>query len=158
MMEWSDTGKDFYLTYNPKSFEDINFLFSLMEKLYSIKETALRDAYKILPESLKEFISGEEWMKMISGFQNQSNSINVFTDKFFNWMNGLKTLQFIHFARDRFYPNVSLENAWVWLSNQINGLHSDVKSIKDALDHLREYDRKHPHHYIKKNQNNVSPI
>ena len=65
-------------------------------------------------------------------------------------MNGLKTLQFIHFARDQYYPNVSLEIAWAWLSNKINSLPSEEKSIKDALNHLREYDQKHPHHYIKK--------
>jgi len=149
MMEWSDSGKDIFLTYNPKSFEDLRLLFSIIGKLYTTTDIALKDVYRSLPDSIKEFIPGKEWVKVISGFQNQSNSISVFTDKFFNWMNGLKTLQFIHFARDQYYSNVSLDVAWAWLSSQINGLPSGFESIRDALYQIREHDRTHPYHYTK---------
>jgi len=149
MMIWANSNNTEFKTYNPFIFEELYTLFSGIDRITEAEDSEIESYYYNLSSNLKKFIRQDEWMEKIHRFQKQSTSVHIFRYKFFQWLNGLETLKYIHFARDEMYGNVPVSEAYQWLKTKIginNGKNGDVFN---ALFELRSYDRKHACYFKK---------
>ena len=96
---------------------------------------------------MKEFISLADWIRNLNEIQNESTSLKTFRYRFFQWMNGLKTLKFIHYARDARYKNVPVLEAYQWLKKQIGLNDINIDNVFAGLIELRNFDKENPRYY-----------
>ncbi|MEQ9405031.1 MAG: glycosyltransferase family A protein [Cyclobacteriaceae bacterium] len=125
-------SEDSYTVYNPRSFEDL-------KKFIGNLSTFWQNEVVEIPETILEFYEGKV-LDEIDRIKTQTTTLSTFTQRFFRWFDAFKILKFIHFARDRYYPNVPLADAVNWLGNSF-----EIKLPEDEeqkLVHLRAFDRK----------------
>ena len=148
MMKWSESDQHFYETYNPHIFEKLRILLSCIDDLFSVGDSKIESYYDHQDICFKEFVHKQEWAEKIRQLNNQSTSLENFRYKFFQWMNALKILRFIHYSRDLLYNNIQVIEAYKWLTGKIN-LDNESKNVFDALHELRTYDKRNPYFYIR---------
>jgi len=148
MMQWSKSSLSHYETYNPLIFEVLSMLLSNINELFKVDNSKIENYYNHQSVCLKKFIQKDEWTEKIKQFNNQSSSMDTFRYKFFQWINALKILKFIHFTRDESYNNVPVIEAFKWLSAKIN-ISGEYQDVFEALSKLRIYDRSNPYLYIR---------
>lgn len=125
-----------HTTYHPATFLDLQALLSSYQQFYTDDIQSV-----FLPESITAFLQQTDFDKHLNQILKQSNNLENFRKRFFAWLDGFRTLKFVHFSRDHFHPDVSLHDATDWLishlaTNLVN------RSLKDKLLLLREVDRK----------------
>lgn len=147
MMKWAKSRENVFKTYNPEIYKELSTLFSGISKLYESKESETIRYYEQLGPCFKEFINLEEWRQKLIQIQKESRSLKTFRYRFFQWMNGLKTLKFIHFARDKNYKNVPVVEAYQWLKNQIGLNDNNSYNVFEGLLELRNYDKENPKYF-----------
>ena len=147
MMKWSDSKFNEFRTYNPLIFEELHTLLSGIDELFTDEHRDVEDYYQNLSGTLKKFLKKKDWMEKIAGFRRQSASVRTFRYKFFQWMNGLNILKYVHFARDKKYRNVPVLEAYTWLRTKIKIAGLKPENVFDALSELRSYEKSHPHYY-----------
>jgi len=99
-----DRESGLYSTYNFKTFEDLKTLFDF--NFYS-KDFPSETNY--FSPAIKSFLSENNFSKKLTEIKCNTNSEQQFRKRFFNWLDGFMILKFVHFARDNFYPDESLE-------------------------------------------------
>ena len=134
---WLDDEKSELLSYDPRVFEDLKVLFQTVDSLYRNED--VEEKWNGLPNSLRQFISVDEWKNLIGEFNSQANSLATFQKRFFQWFDGFKALKFVHFARDEFYPNVPVSVGVDWLFATMS-MESKSWSLKTKLEELRKVD------------------
>jgi hypothetical protein len=149
MMKWINSNSTEFKTYNPFIFEELHTLFSGIDHMTKAEDPEIESYYCNLSTNLKKFIMQDEWMEKIQRLQKESTSVHIFRFKFFQWMNGLETLKYIHFARDEMYDNVPVSEAYKWLKTKIGITDSKNRDVFDDLSELRSYDRIHTCYFRK---------
>ncbi len=144
MMKWSESGEKVFRSYNPEIYEELYLLFSAINHLFNSKKSDLKDHYMEFGPCMKKFISLSDWNDKINRIQTESTSLKTFRYRFFQWMNGLNTLKFIHYARDTKFRNIPVIEAYQWLVKQIDLKESRAKDVFEGLLELRDFDRKNP--------------
>lgn len=147
MMKWDYSTASEFRTYNPLIFEELRSCFQGIVELFSADQSGIRKYYEYLPSMFKKFIEKEVWIEKISSFQGQSASVKTYKDKFFRWMNGLKVLQYIHYAGDSGYHQVPVMEAFRWLNEKIQIADIHCENVIEGLIALRNYDLKNPYYY-----------
>jgi len=147
MMKWSKSSENVFKTYNPEIYKELFSLFSGICDLHGSEKQEWIRYYEELGICMKEFISLADWTRNINEIQNESTSLKTFRYRFFQWMNGLKTLKFIHFARDRKYKNVPVLEAYQWLKSQIGLNDTNIDNVFEGLTELRNFDKENPRYY-----------
>lgn len=122
-----------YEVYHPNTFEDLRLFIAQLDSFWGGEKTGI-------PMSIESFL-GNDWTDQIAELKNQVNSKDQFQSRFFHWLNAFKILKFIHFARDHFYQNVTLEEAMEWLRAKNLLLKG---SLSSQLIQLRFHDRNFP--------------
>jgi hypothetical protein len=150
MLDWMKHDKKEFLTYSPQIFESLKQLFGKVDELYDTSSTgntprALGD----LPETLLNFLEKENFSEKIQEFRDQSTQCFHFRYKFFGWFNGLKLLQYTHFAQPGTYSPVTLEEAVEWLGSKFPVPLNNPADLKMALLAVREFNRNNPGYYRK---------
>ncbi|GAA0894061.1 hypothetical protein GCM10009122_37410 [Fulvivirga kasyanovii] len=101
--DWQKTGQ--LLTYSVRTFKDLKAFIDNLPKLYkaSLENTAcfLKDQ----PESIRQFLTENEFVFHISRINNNAAAKDTFLKQFYQWFDGFKVLKFVHYARDHFYDN-----------------------------------------------------
>lgn len=144
MTEWIlNQNKDYY-TYSPQVFEDLQALLSDVDVFFNNQLSSIEQKYEKLPRSIKEFIPWEEFSDNLIRCKNESAYLNSFRQKFFAWLNGLQILRYIHFCRDRCYPNVTVREAVEWISRKIFKEERTLTTLKEWLLYFRDKDRTNP--------------
>ncbi|MBI2282011.1 MAG: glycosyltransferase [Bacteroidetes bacterium] len=92
-----------YTTYAIQSFLDLKKLVENLETLY-LKEIDL-------PEPVLAYLKTISFNENLQKIRQNSTSVTHFKQLFFNWFNAFKVLKFVHFARDNYYPEVSVFEA-----------------------------------------------
>jgi glycosyltransferase involved in cell wall biosynthesis len=126
-----------FLTYNPKSFIDFRRFNQHMGQLWN--SDSIDDFMHNQPVSVHQYLSRINFEKTIQKLKNNTTSQEVFLQSVYNWMSGFKALKFVHFARDRFYPNIKLIEAVNWILSE--KLKTTTASKKEALLMMRKLDR-----------------
>ncbi len=144
MMNWSKSGEKVFKTYNPEIYNELFHLFSGIDYLFNSKNSELEGYYREFGPCMKKFIGLSDWTGKIKRIQTESTSLKTFRYRFFQWMNGLSTLKFIHYARDTKYRNVPVIEAYHWMIKQIGLNGSGANNVIEGLLELRNYDRENP--------------
>ncbi len=124
-----------YLVYNPKCFQDLNVFFKQKKAIWDQKPLKI-------PASLQAFL-GDNHQTDLQKLRKQTASEASFYQRFFHWFNAFQVLKYVHFARDHFYPSVTLDEAMAWLDTSFK-LHLSADPT-ERLKQLRNYDRKFAH-------------
>lgn len=135
--DWMQADSGIYPTYNPLVFEDLKKFLVRVNDFYGSED--VRAIYRELPESFHGFCPVEEFVAKINEIETQSTSYESFEKRFFQWFDGFKVLKYVHFARDHYYPNVTVGEACDWLFAQL-GLENHPHD-REKLLLLRQRDR-----------------
>ena len=149
MMKWSDSRIKELRTYNPSIFEELHTLFSGIDDIWNAGIVKIEDYYHTLAPTMKKFLKPEDWLTEILRFQKQSTSVQTFRHKFFQWMNGLNILKYIHFARDEVHKNIPVSDAYNWLRKKLDLFDNDKVDVLNGLEELRTYDKSHSYYFKK---------
>ncbi len=139
---WLNSDKDTYLVYSPKVFQDMRVLFRPVENLFDMA-TAER-MIKRLPKPLIEFLGSETFLERLAEIRQHTSSPYAFEKRFFRWFNAFRILKFVHFATERYYPKVAVEEAAVSLltcQNLLSRKNQTIPVPEQLLRHFRDMDR-----------------
>ena len=106
--------KELVKTYSPRSFEDLKALFDkvLLLRKWNTKGVKVLESY---PKSIQDFLKSVEVEKNIKEIISNTSNAGTFRRRFYRWFNAFMIMKYLHFARDRFYENVPVEEAAAWL-------------------------------------------
>ncbi len=131
-----------YLTYHPKTFEDLSYINKSVAPLWANK-TVINP-----PPSLEEFYDSNDFHASLETIFHQSNTLQNFKKRYYAWWDGFKVLKYIHHCRDHFYPKTPLDEALNWLDLHHEELNLTDLNKKQQLLQLREFD-KQQHFYVR---------
>ncbi len=104
-----------YLTYSPRSFEDLQVF--LREDLHELSD--LVAFYARIPESIREFLRLNGFEKKLSEIQLNTSNAEAFQKRFWRWFDAFLVMKYMHFARENYYPDVEVTAAAGWLADQL---------------------------------------
>jgi hypothetical protein len=124
---------DQYEVYAPEGFVALKELFSQIENLYKGKEITL-------PKSIEAFHRENGFEAALKEMHKNASNLQTFKKRFFTWWDAFRALKYVHFVRDHYYANVSLEQAIEWLDEnywqlQLSG------TLEEKLLAIRESNR-----------------
>lgn len=126
--EWLGNESGIYPCYDFRIFEDMKAFLQRVPEYYHHQP-------ENLPEPVGEFLYLENFEDKLAETRRHVSSPQAFVKRFFQWFDGLKVLKYVHFARDRYYPVVGVEEAASELMAQAAG----QKISNDALELLLAY-------------------
>jgi len=127
-----------YPSYNFKCFEDLKPFLSDINQFYISNEIDL----KKYPNSIGDYMTALDLHKNLIEIKRQSSNIETFINRFYRWFDGLKVLQYVHFARDNFYKNTDIKASVLAWNAKNNYLSINENSSKtDILLKQRLLDR-----------------
>ena len=129
IQEMIDHERQIENSYNFKCFEVLKECFSNVGHFY--------ESSAPVNEKLIAFVGAKQWESKLTEIRSQSSSKARFEKRFFQWFNAFQTLKFIHFLRDNYFVNKSLETEVPKLLEKL-GITS---SWNNLLDKLREIDK-----------------
>lgn len=133
----SDNQKIYY-TYHPKSFEDFERFNLSVSSLY---DSDIQEIDEQLPESIRHFLRSIPFDNAVKKIKKNSGTRTQFIKSFYQWFNGFMALKYIHFARDHYFPMVTIEEAISWLFTQRHVDQHVQGGLKNALFSMRKYDK-----------------
>ncbi len=125
-------SKGDYDTYAPESFVDLKAFFKKVDVLYKIEENELNAFLESLPESVSTFLQTIQFKKKVIEIKNNTTNLKAFRNRFFRWFNAFQLMKFMHYSRDNYYKNISVQEASKWLFKTL-----DLETHKDNLSYLK---------------------
>ena len=104
MQNWVDDGEPLMQSYAVQSYQDLKQFDKVLSQLYTAND------FKI-PQVIKAFLVSINWLKDLENIRKNSTNKDRFVQLFYNWFNAFKVLKFMHFARDNYYPDVTVFDA-----------------------------------------------
>ena len=123
--------------FNPESFEALRQFIAALPQLYTNKVKP----EEVPPEPLVCFLEKRNWEYYLKESLHYAHSRANFLKRFFHWFDAFKVLQFLHYARDHFYPNVPVLEACQWLYTQYGYGMTPPTNAEAMLEHWRWHDR-----------------
>jgi hypothetical protein len=120
-------GEDRLLTYHPEPFRMLGVLFSDINALYS--GSAAASLLNQLPDILKEFLESQDFDKALIEIRSNSSSPSAFRKRFWRWFTMFRIMKFLHFARERGFPDVPVGDAASELLRTIDPEGTGIPSI-----------------------------
>ncbi len=139
------TAKDSGLmTYNDQAFNDLSRLFKIFPMLFKKQKSRIETEINQLPEPVQVFLNNNNAILKIDEANNNSNNINSFTKRLFNWFNAFRIIKFLNFCSDRYYPKIDVIDAANIVSGKLSLTDTCNLSDLKLLELLRNYERTHP--------------
>lgn len=130
-----------YPTYAPAGFRDLKELPVVVPGLFNRRDAEWPAFTEQIPESLRQFFKEINGKEKIEEIRQHTGSRQTFTKRFYQWFNAFQVMKFAHFARDRYYPDVPVEEGARWLLKEMNQEVEDGASAKELLRRFRRLDR-----------------
>ncbi len=97
-------------TYNPQSFIDLKTFIEVAPDLYVFDG----DLQKFLIDRnisscVRQFLEENLFDKKLAELQSNTASQSSFMKRFFHWFDAFLLMKYVHFARERWYPNVLVD-------------------------------------------------
>lgn len=127
--------------YAPASFSALREALENVSDWYTMQETELQQLVKEVPEVVGAYWEKTGFVAQILECQQYTTNAETFGKRFFRWMNGLKTLQYFHFVRDEYLPNVPLKSASAHIWEAVTGQACQAENLRDLLLAYRELDK-----------------
>lgn len=139
--DWVKGNETFYPAYAPATFialkewlRHISELFELPLETYSIW-LAERDPM------VQDFLQINDFEEVLKRIKRESSHIKNFHKKFFEWFNAFTVLKFVHFSRDKFHPEIPVEEAAKWLLRHYHQVETRKEADRDLLEYFRHIDK-----------------
>lgn len=131
-----------FLTYSPGAFNDLKDFFIRSLLTFDRKESgSLPEAYKDLPDSVREFLTCEEYQaRMTEIFENTSGR-ESFKKRFFEWFNMFRVVKYLNHSHLRTYkkmPAVKAANDLMEMTGLTWMMGDETTGL---LMNLRKYER-----------------
>jgi hypothetical protein len=141
MTDWIENNATFLPAYHINIFKDLKIFLDRTPELYSLQNnTEIQAWVKTLPESVQLFLEPLSFENVIKNIQENTASRIQFTKRWFRWFNGLKALQFVHFAQKNGYPNQPiLEASQALLKIKNETIENQTAQL--ILEKYRQWDR-----------------
>lgn len=102
-------GEENFMTYNAKSFFDLQNLVSTIDDLYHSDD--INQVTLTYPISLLEFLETMSFSETLIRLKGNTKTIDTFRKAFFQFFDAFQLMKYLHFVRDKYYPNVDVLNA-----------------------------------------------
>jgi hypothetical protein len=132
--------KETLLAYHPQCYIDLKKMIDRWEDFFKMPLNEKFPHY-FLPQSLISFLDDQDFVSAWMEMRKSSPTPTTFYKKFFHWFNGFRILKYIHFARDRHYPSIEINEAASWLIKDVFQINLISKDPKDLLLKLRSIDK-----------------
>jgi glycosyltransferase involved in cell wall biosynthesis len=141
--DWLENQSKINMTYNPQIYIELKSLFDSIDLILGSFDQNSNVDKKQYGEAMDSFLIKNQFELVIANALMNTASLAKAKEKIYFWFNGFRILKFVHYARDNFYPNVSVVAATQWsLTNFYNHQvkQSDTKAL---LNTIRNQDRKY---------------
>ena len=135
---WLKTDQIEMETYHFKIFQDLKTFILAIDSFFEIENQ--EENWTLLPKSVKAFVPYLMFEEKLKEINYHSNHLTTFRKRFFQWFDAFKVLKFIHFARDEFHDNISVDKATNWLLS-LERERQEKLSLKDKLERIRVLDK-----------------
>ncbi len=132
-----DQDPDAYESYNPEIFDDFKVLNAGIHDLWHSDD--IFSVIKTWPESVQGYAVQIDFAGQVTRIKQNTSEQETFRKAFYRWFDAFKSLKFVHFARDHYYPNIRIGQA-ASLLLQKSGLAPAI-SNKELLFQYRELER-----------------
>lgn len=134
--------KEEFLTYSFSTFQDLKELIRSVDDLRNCRtRSQYDDITGKLPKTIITFLREENFYKNLTDMISETTKKTSFRKRFFSWLNGLKIIKFVHFARDGFYNRAPLGEACKTLLDDKDIGYSREANEFDLLKIFRELDK-----------------
>lgn len=106
--DWLNKDDNIYLTYDPQVFNDLKMLNESIQSMYLLE---FKKWFIQMPKSIQDFFEVHGYAEKLDSIRANCRTFDQFKKQFYVWFDGFLCLKFIHYARDNFYPNISLTDA-----------------------------------------------
>jgi hypothetical protein len=124
-------GDEYLSTYHPEPFRMLRKLFEQVDDFQVSQDTdeELSSLSQTLSAPLGEFLEAQEFAAALNEMRTHSASLPAFRKRFWRWFNMFRIMKFLHFARERGYPDVPVNEAASALLRQIDPEGTGIPSI-----------------------------
>lgn len=130
IVNWLENGAMHYPAYDARSFVQLKAFLEEVPHLY-------QNEPRPYPEAIQTFLKQENFPGELAEIRKHVATQAAFEKRFFQWFHPLKALQFVHFARDNFWPEVEVLEAVKQLWEEIGEDLSGISTHHDFLMLLR---------------------
>ncbi len=123
-------------TYNFKSFIALKSFTDKIEALY----TNFNAVFNSFDEPVIEFFTSVGFEKRYLQIKNNTKDFNAFKKRLFQWFDAFLLMKYLHYTRDRYYPNIGIEEATDFYF-KISGLQEGI-DLAQKLNILQKIDKK----------------
>lgn len=128
------------VSYHPRSFEMLRPLFAALPSLFEGEEERLAANW---PPLLLEFLETRHWRRHLEEMRRHAASLRTFAGRFFRWFDAFQVIRWLHFARERCYPEVPVVEGAAWLLEQL-GEGAPARAAVPLLERYRRRARQRP--------------
>ncbi len=139
--KWLDEGTNNLPTYNSKTFTDLAELVELVPELYNAPVDAIQQKIQHLSPALLTFLSDNDVENKLAEINANVKSKEQFINRFYRWFGNFMVLKFVHFARDNYYGQQSIEAAAKDLLDTAGIEFNETITAKELLMLYRELER-----------------
>ncbi|WP_299464987.1 glycosyltransferase family 2 protein [uncultured Microscilla sp.] len=141
--KWLDHAQETLSTYDPKTFSDLKAFLDCSPQLFQINDHTLKELYKTFPASIQAFFGWEEFAAQVQDIDQKTATLESFLKRWYHWLDGLKILKYVHFARDHYYPEIPIHEASQQLLNMLKHPSSSSANATALLETYRTIDKSH---------------
>lgn len=109
--DWQKDPSKFRETYHLQTFEDLKVFLLQIDTLYQANTEQAMKRVHLMPDAMQAFLMQQNFADRLSEIQQHTAGVASFKKRFFQWFDGFRVLKYVHFARDHFYPQMSLPEA-----------------------------------------------
>jgi len=146
--DWLEKHSDINMTYDPQVYVELKALFdsidSILESFYQ-PDAVDKKQYG---EAMVGFLIQNQFKSVIENVLMNTSSLVKAKEKFNSWFDGFRIMKFAHYARDNFYPNVSVNVAAQWCLSNFYGQGIKQSSTKTLLKTIRNHDRRYDYRKV----------
>lgn len=124
--------------FSPESFQALKAFMEALPTLYESPEFA---APAVMPAPISNYLEQQNWSYFLTESKRYAHTQTNFLKRFFHWFDAFKALQYLHTARDRFYPNVPVLEASQWLYRAFGYSGAAPATRQTMLEHWRWHDQ-----------------
>lgn len=139
--KWLDEGTNNLPTYHPKTFTDLAELVELVPDFYATSIDTIRQKTSTLSPALLAFLADNELENKLAEINANVKSKEQFVNRFYRWFGNFMVLKFVHFARDNYYGQLSIEAAAKALLDTAGIEFNETITAKELLLLYRELER-----------------
>ncbi|RMD99395.1 MAG: glycosyltransferase family 2 protein [Bacteroidetes bacterium] len=121
------------LTYHPEGFIQLRDF--LRQDLYNCPPEELN-----LSPLLRQFFASQNFSEKWAEIKSHTATERTFRQRFFRWFDAFMVMKYVHFVRDKGYPDVPVEEAAAWLMNEMTTMQHGASAV-ELLNWYREKDR-----------------